>query len=148
MGFNFLQNLHQHYYDLSIRYQFKIQMQLPVEKAGCVIGKGGCNIKTLISMTNCFMMIPNHPVDNNPMLRMLTIAANDQATLDRGHQEVLNVIANNGVLMTSPSSGNYIVMKLVSSILQTIYCSFSLSLFLSYIQIKHISIKNKSINVK
>ena len=67
-------------------------MQVPVEKAGAVIGKGGCNIKALMAQTNCFIMIPNVPSDNNPLIRTLTIAAHDQATLDRGHHEVLTVI--------------------------------------------------------
>jgi far upstream element-binding protein len=92
-------------------YPFKMQVLVPLDKAGAIIGKGGNTIRSLIQNTGCFMQIPSSPADNNPNMRLLILAAMDQATLERGHQECMAIIQNGGYVQEHMAA-DYIQMRI------------------------------------
>jgi far upstream element-binding protein len=86
-----------------------IELEIPNERVGLIIGRGGTTIKSIQSRTGANVNIPQAPEPNNPQIRLITITGNaDQK--EAAKAEILAILSDNGI-GGGASAGNAIYMQ-------------------------------------
>lgn len=76
--------------DLNCKYI--VNLPMPNERVGLIIGKGGMTIKGLQDKTNCQVYIPPNADEDNPAVRTLTIGSNYEHNLEAIQKEIFNLV--------------------------------------------------------
>lgn len=76
--------------DLNCKYI--VNLPMPNERVGVIIGKGGLTIKALQEKTNCQVYIPPTADEDNPSVRTLTIGSNYEHFLEAIQKEIFNLV--------------------------------------------------------
>lgn len=89
--------------DLNCKYI--VNLPMPNERVGLIIGKGGMTIKSLQEKTNCQVYIPPGPDEDNPAVRTLTIGSNYEQCLEAIQKEIFNLVqASQSTISSSGTS--------------------------------------------
>lgn len=79
-----------------------IEVQIPNEKAGLVIGKGGQNIRNIKMRTYANITIPPEADADNPNARTVTIMGANMDIVKKAEQEIMDILRNNAIASGNP----------------------------------------------
>jgi far upstream element-binding protein len=74
-------------------HAFVVKVQVPNDKVGVIIGKGGMTIKSIQERSRAQIQIPSNPDEDNPNLRTLSIGADSKEAVDMAQTEISNALA-------------------------------------------------------
>lgn len=73
-------------------HPYIVKLQVPHEKVGVIIGKGGMTIKGIQERTKSTVVIPPNPDEDNPQVRTISIGGDSKESLDQCQMEILLAI--------------------------------------------------------
>eukprot|EP00924_Labyrinthula_sp_SR-Ha-C_P000834 maker-scaffold_7-snap-gene-5.42-mRNA-1 protein AED:0.01 eAED:0.01 QI:68/1/1/1/1/1/4/85/504 len=90
-------------------FPYKVQLQVPDQKVGLIIGKNGKTINGIHSRYNCKIDIPKEHDYGNPNVRTLLLGAETEEGLDKAINDVSSIVKFN--LLADQVANQYINMK-------------------------------------